>query len=579
MKKSLVSLVLIVLLATAFLGFSGHAEAATASSGPVSVTGVSWFAPNSTQQVVPGMNDIPLFVTFSSDSTLANFTVHLNLTAYAAGTFSYSYVLGLKKQVNSVYALPELPAQQSVTIEQLVNISSNAPTGIYAENLSYSYGSPTALTYVNSTFFVPVEGSVNLVSPTAFFGTQSSPLVGTPGMSNVPLTIMLENTGTSAATNVSVVYTPSGSFSGITQSTVISAIPAYEAVPVTFLVSVADNASVTMALAQNLTVSYYGSSHIVHFTAPVTGSSNLSVVNYFTNPPVIFQDEKFIALTLVTENSGSSFAKNVTVSVASNRFSVITNPYNLSYYPAESLENFTFLLNAQNYTGLSYIHVTLGKTTQTIALNLRSYGSFGISANIPDLHTGASKQLLSFNITNTGLFTLYDFTLHLLSPSVVSLHIPSSNPLAALTETNVTFAQIKPGQTVTATFLVDTSSSAAFATYPAQLAISWRLNDSVSLFYHTYNFNEKVTPTGIQSIQGMITFTPLNIAVLVLIVALVIGLVVLAGRGRKLRKETEKMRKEKNREEFKQLPHKNSNGNDQVSKVVGNVEEEQRRSR
>lgn len=568
MKKAIVSIVSVILFATVLVGLAGHAEAAPAPTGTVGVTGVSWFTPNSTQLAVPGMNEVPLFLTFENTVALTNLTVQMNLTAHGTGAFSYSYVIGTGKTVNEVYDIPFLPAGSTTTIEQTVNISSSASNGIYSENLTYSYGNASVTYYGNISFNVPLAGSVNIVSPSAFFGTQSSMMAGTPGMTNVPITVMLENTGNSAATNVSVSYTPTGSLSGSTQGTIISAIPAYGAIPVTFLVSVADNASISQVYEQNLDVSYYGGAHTVQFNLPITGSSNISIINYYTNPPVVYQDEKFISLTIVTENTGSSFAKNVGVSVSSSRFDVLSNPYSLSYYPSGAVENFTFLMNAKNYTGSAGLQVTLGKNTQTLPIYLHSYGNFKISPSVPDFHSGVNKQLMSFNITNTGNQTLYYFTVHLLSPSVISLHIPSSNPLAALTETNVTFAQIKPGQTVTATFIVDTSSSAAFATYPAQLAMSWRLNNSVNPFYQTYNFNEKVAPTGIQNLQGMITFTPLNIAVLVLIIALVIGLAALAGRGRKLKKEAEELRKRQPQEEYKQLPHKDSNGNDQLSRVI-----------
>lgn len=570
MKKSIITIVVVLLLATVLSGFSGQANAATPTASPLTVTGVSWFSSNSTQQVVPGMNDVPLFVSFYSAVTESNLTVSLNLSAYSPGVFNYSYIVGPNSNVNEQYFIPELPAQTTTTIEQTVNISSDAPNAIYLENLTFSIAGATSVTYGNDSFNLPVAGTVNMVSPTAYFGTQSDPLIGTPGMSNVPLTVMVENTGNSAATNVSVSYTPAGSLSGMTQHTVISAIPAYQAIPVTFLASVKDNASISQVYGQNITVSYYGSSHVVPFTVPVTGTSNISIVNYYTNPPVIFQDQKFIALTLVTENSGSSFAKNVTVSVSSPQFNVTTNAYKISYFPSGTLMNFTFLMNADNYTGLSHLSVTLGSEVKTISLNLHSYGSFSVSSDIPALHTGATKQVISFNVTNTGSVTLYDFTLHLLSPSVISLHIPSSNPLAALTETNVTFAQISPGQTVMATFLVDTSSSASFTTYPAQLAISWVLNTSTTSFHQTYNFNEKVTPTGVQSIQGMVTFTPLNIAVLILIIVLIVALAAVAGRGRRLKRETEAIKSKGNHEPFKQLPHKDYAGNDQSGQNSGN---------
>lgn len=537
-KTTTVSIVTI-LLATTIFAFMAPANA-TSGSQPLGVTGVAWFGQNSTQQAVPGMNEIPLFVSFETTATLQNLTVWENLSAYSPGIFNYSYVMGANANVNNIYNFGYIPAGTALVVEQTVNISSRAPNGIYLENLSYSYGNTTQTFYGNVSFQLPLQGTVNIQSSGSLFGTSASPIIGTPGMNNIPLTVILENTGNSPVSNVSIKYTPSGNLSGKTQNTVISAFEPFGVVPLTFTVSINGNSEVDQAYGQNLTVSYLGSTHKVSFSVPITGYSNLSLVSFYTNPPVIYQGQKYISLTLVAVNSGNSFATNVNVSVRSGQFSVLTNSYNLPVFPSGTIQNFTFLLNAHNYTGEASIEANLAGSTLVLPVYLHSYGSYKITQDIPALHTGATSQPLSFNITNTGNVTLYDFTLYYLSPSVVSIHVPSSNPLASLTSGNVTFSSISPGQTVTATYLVDTSSSAAFSTYSAQLAISWRTNQSAGAFHKTYNFNQTVAPTGIQNLKGMFTFTPLNIAVLVVILALIIGLVAVARRGRKARKKAEK---------------------------------------
>ncbi len=540
MKKT--ATVTLVTTLLAMLVFTAIPPASASPSGgtAVGVTGVSWFSANSTEQAVPGMSDIPLFVQFQTAATMQNLTVKVNLTAYEPGVFNYSYIMGPDSGVQDIYNFGAVPAGTSLTAEQTVNISSNAPDGIYLENLTYTYGNATAHFYGNASFQLPVQGTVNIESPSASFGTQSSPIEAVPGMENIPVTVLLENSGNSPVSNVSVSYSPQGVFAGPAQSTTVPAFGSYSEIPVTFMASISSNATAGSIYGQNLSVEYLGTTHQVHFTLPVTGTSNLSMVDYFTNPPIIYQGQKFISMTIVAANSGDAYARNVNVSLTSTDFSILTNPYNVPAFPSESLQNFTFLMNADNVTGSTLVKLNLGNESVEIPVTLHSYGSYSITKTVPDLHTGASSQELSFNITNTGNTTLYDFTVYYLSPSVISVHVPSSNPLASLKSGNETFAQISPGETVTATYLVDTSSSASFTIYPGQLAISWHLNNTATTFHKTYTFNQKVTPTSIQNLKGALTFTPLNIAVLAVIIALIIGLVAVARRGSRSRKKAKK---------------------------------------
>lgn len=429
-KKKIIVPALVLLALLGSLGTMGTAHAAS-SFQPVAVTNAYWYSANSTELVSPGSNYTPLFVQFTVAGSFTYVNASINLTYYPGSPFSYSYISGPDVQQQTYYNITAPTLGQSVTILQLVNVSSNAKQGIYE-----------------------------------------------------------------VALQVTTNTTPNS--------------PSYE----TFMVS-------------------------------VLGTPDVTLVNYFTNPPIIYQDQKFITFTAVVSNTGAGPLQNAQFWLNSTAFTSLTGPYNVAYMPSGYVENFTFLINALNVTGQQSLYFHMGSTTVNIPIYIHNYGSLGITSSIPALTPGASSAMEQFTITNTGNHTMYDVNVHLLSPSVVSLHIPTSNPLAALTADNFTIAQLKPGQSVVVTYLVDVSSSASIQTYQAQLVVGWNFNNSRTQFHQFYNFDEKVTPTAIQQLTTNFTFTPLNMGVLLLIAILVIALIAVSARSRGMKKKLKKT-KEKN---------------------------------
>lgn len=421
------------------LGTMGISHASTPSFEPVAVTNAYWYSANSTELVSPGSNYTPLFVQFTVAGSFSYVNASVNLSYYNASPFSYSYISGPNTQQRTYYNITSPSPGQSVTIMQLVNVSSDARQGVYE---------------------VALEVTTN-ATPTT---------------------------------------------------------PSYE----TFMVS-------------------------------ILGTPDLGLVNYFTNPPVIYQDQKFITFTAVVSNTGAGPVKNTQFWVNSSAFTTLTNAYNVAYMPSGYIENFTFLINAMNVTGQEYLYFHMGSQVVTVPIYLHNYGTLGISSSIPALTPGASSVLEQFTVTNNGNHTMYGVNVHLLSPSVISIHIPSSNPLAALTADNYTIAQLNPGQSVVVTYLVDVSSSAAQQTYQAQIVVGWNLNNTPMQFHQTYNFDEKVTPTAIQQITSNFTFTPLNIGVLLLFIVLIIALIAVSARSRGMKK---KLKKANQKNETLSLTHK-----------------------
>lgn len=524
-KMAAAALILTVLAAGASISVS-PARGAT-QNDLLAVAGVSWYSPNSTALAVPGSDGVPLFVTFE---VLANGSAGalLNVSLGLSSPFSYYNSTGLPAVTN--YSFSPVRSGSEFTVMQLVNISGSGVNGYYPELLSYAISGGAGGTVTGSSrFLLPLLGSVNIVAAGSLFGSPASPIPGTPGMKYVPLSVSIENTGNSAVANITATYAPSGALYGARQTTYVSAMTSYGFATLTFLVSISSSAQDGF-VSQNMTLFYNSANHTVEFSAPVTGYSNISMIGYYTNPPAIYQDEKYVQLTVFTANAGNSFASDVNISASSAGFDVLTPAYSLPAYPAEEALNFTFLLNAHNYSGPAPVTVAIGGTTYRIPLYLKSEGDLAITSTVPSFNPGNSNQLISFTLANDGNTTLWDVNIHLLSVSIISIHIPSSNPFAALTADNVTFAELSPGQSVTVTFLMDTSSSAAVGTYPAQLFVTWMHNDSLSQFSKTYTFNEVVVKSSVQKFTEAFTLNPLNIAILVVIIVVVIALVAIGVR-------------------------------------------------
>jgi hypothetical protein len=317
--------------------------------------------------------------------------------------------------------------------------------------------------------------------------------------------------------------------SGVTQGTIISAIPAFGSVPVTFLVSITGN---TTTFYQNLTINYNGTSHTTEFKVIVPGYSNISLVNYYTTPPYIYQGEQFVLLKVALINGGNSISPPLNVSATSSAFSVSTTPYHLPGLNSGQLLNLTFLLNASMATGPADIYLHINSKTLTLTETILNKGSVELSSGPISVNSGTNGNLFEFTAKNNGTVTLMDLNFHILTPDLFYIDVPSSNPLGSLTANNITFAQLKPGQAITVTFVMDVESAATPGNYPSQLVVTYMLNDSSNQFLVTHNFNVSVTETPIQHLSSTTGLTYIVIAVVAVIVV-VFGVLIMRRRRKK----------------------------------------------
>ena len=419
------------------------------------------------------------------------------------------------------FNIPAIPSYSSIPLTFFAN---TGPSGLLVnQTLEVSYFGISK----NIQFTLRLSGFPELVAAGAQIGSAS--LIPAEGMRGIPITFYLEEDSPVPVSNVSISFTPTYPLSGAGQSTTISAIPAFYSVPVTFITNVVGNNS---SFYETLSVRYNDSTHNIKFQVILPGYSNVTLVNYFTNPPYIYQGEQFVQLTVVLVNGGNSLSPPLNVGLNSSSFSVRTPAYSFPPLPPGKLLNVTFLISAGNDTGLKILYLHLNNALFTITERVLSTGNVSFSSPALSVVSGSSSNLFLFNVKNTGNVTLVGLEFHILTPDVFSIHIPSSNPLGGLTANNVTFSQLSPGQSIKVTFVIDVSSAALPGSYPCQLALVYRTNNSTIPFVKTYNFNVTVQQTALQEISST---TGLVYVIIAIAAVIVVVFSILILRRRKVR--------------------------------------------
>lgn len=390
MKKIAILIAFLVLASTFGISLS------SAGNSEIVVTGVNWFGSNSTEEAVPGMNNVPLFITVVNNGpTIYNFTAFI----YLKYPFSYGYVINnTKQEEKTVIALPELPSNYKFQIMQLVNISPYANDGIYVENL-FAYGKFSQnypLQNLSTSFYIPLEGNVNLFVSGAYIGENGQVINPVPGENPLPLTLILGNSGNSPVLNVTFHFIPSYPFYGNDQKTIITAIPAYGYVPITFMVNLSQNIK-NGYYPEKILFEYYNVSGALTFNFTWSNYYSISViaayVGYGSNIIEATGGMRNVPITIEIMNSGTEYVSDVNLTYAPQKpfYGQVQN-VNLPVLAPFRQESIVFFASIENGTDGGIYNQTLLMEINSFnknlnfTIDLNGYSSIMVDAAYIDLN-------------------------------------------------------------------------------------------------------------------------------------------------------------------------------------------------
>ncbi|MGB9733634.1 MAG: COG1361 S-layer family protein [Conexivisphaera sp.] len=461
--------ILAAFLAALSLGALIPAHIALASSGPLVVGGATWGSQSSPVAVEPGSTYVPYTVYLSNAGRypIENASIALN------ASYPLEPSPGAPTEVNFTL----IPPGATVPAIFYLNVSPSAPDGVY--NLSvfvnYTVVEPTGNRVYSFTQLLqaPVTLYARPVAYAAYWGSASSPSAAYPGMQYSTITVILGNSGTGPAYNVSVSVAASGPLMLVTDSASVGTIPPGAQVPASFVAGVSLNAT-TGEYPLNVSITYnYGLSARYVVYVPVALAPSVSVQGYGIEQGRAFPGDSDVVLQVVLINVGNATARDASASLA------LPAPLEPAY-PGSTQEvvgaippgqpvPLTFRFDVPRsasspedlYARLT-VNYTGGTATFEVPIRVSPLANFTAEPyQEPPLSQGASNVKVSYLITNAGNA----------SAKFVSAQLILPNGLSGSTFTYV--GDLGPGSSGLATFSLDVSSSAPIGNYSAILEITW----------------------------------------------------------------------------------------------------------
>ncbi|WP_054843054.1 hypothetical protein [Vulcanisaeta souniana] len=405
---------------------------------------------------------------------------------------------------------------------------------------------------VSTNVSVPILGYIGFEA-TAMIGTPPDNVVqALPNSYVPPLTIYLTNYGNTPVYNVTVTLLSAPSQLRLVNMTQhLPALPPGQPVPLTFYAYVPD-----YLLQGNYTlelwVDYFtGDDDVINATLIVPQEPIVYIQSVATNPPEVFQSYPMAQLMLSIVNIGSGIAYDAMLYINSTGVSppLISMPLILGAIPPGqpiqlTIPPISLPSDPGNYTVNVTVAYDGGSTTRYYQLNVRPRANLAVvSVSYPQppnpslsnlnallstissstLSPGASKVPITITIMNEGSVEAKNVMVTISTGQVIQPHVSSSNPLSALTASQAFIGDLKPGQEINVTFLVDVDSNARPGNYPVVLTFVW--NQTGSLYPLAESVTTYVTVRSAPNVLLWIVF-------ILIVVVLVIGVIAAIRRRR-----------------------------------------------
>jgi len=176
----------------------------------------------------------------------------------------------------------------------------------------------------------------------------------------------------------------------------------------------------------------------------------------------------------------------------------------------------SYLLDIRPKANLAVVSVNYPQPPNPSLSNL---GVLLSTITSPTLSPGASKVPITITIINEGPVEAKNVMVTISTGQVIQPHVSSSNPLSALTASQAFIGDLRPGQEINVTFLVDVDSSARPGSYPLVLTFVW--NQTGSLYPLTESVTTYVTVKSAPNVLLWIVFLLIIIVVIIGVIAAV----------------------------------------------------------
>ncbi|ADY01814.1 S-layer domain-like protein [Vulcanisaeta moutnovskia 768-28] len=394
---------------------------------------------------------------------------------------------------------------------------------------------------VNTNVSVPILGYTGFEA-TAMIGTPDNVVQALPN-SYVPLTIYLTNYGNTPVYNVTVTLLSTPPQINIINTTQhLPALPPGQPVPLTFYAYVPSYISQGNYTLE-LRVDYFtGVDDVINATLIVPQEPIVYVQSVATNPPEVFQGYPMAQLILSIVNIGSGMAYDAELFINGTGASpLISMPLILGAIPPGQPIQLTVPIslpsNSGNYTMSITVTYDGGSITRYYQLNVRPKANLAIvsisypqppnpslsnlgamlsTITSPTLSPGASKVPITITIMNEGPVEAKNIMVAISTGQVIQPHVSSSNPLSALTASQAFIGDLKPGQEINVTFLVDVDSNARPGNYPLVLTFVWNQTGSL------YPLSESVTTyVTVKPAPNVLLWVVLILIIIVVIIGII----------------------------------------------------------
>jgi hypothetical protein len=312
----------------------------------------TWISP---QVVAPGQSYAVLRITLIN--TL-NFTIYnAFITPVSSPPFTF---------ITSPLFINRWTPFQAITMDVPVNISSNARLGTYVAIVNIYNTTLIARAQIS----IPIAGFVSFKLQ-ALWGTLQSPMVVFPGAQNLPLTLLIVNTGNTIANNVVIYLKDYFPLHFVENKINLGVINGGSSVTLTILASISQNANIGVYRIP-ITLQYFNQNSTYYLDIPVTGNFTpiISVIPRINNQSIgPYEYGVPITLTLFYSSPFPVYLIEIKATLPNGIHN--TSGGNLLYYsqPGQGnsgIINAVFLVNTGNVT-LGIYNITGNVTLRVIS--------------------------------------------------------------------------------------------------------------------------------------------------------------------------------------------------------------------